>query len=279
MGKTLSMIKKFIPRAIKAAIKKEIRSWDKGIGESLNNQFDCMAGQQSPDVSQKFPEPFHLHHNPDSLRYFNLFPQARELFLKFMSDKTGNNIGDFSRFYAFILHLSRVNELKISGDFAELGVYRGNSAAILAYYADQMGRHVYLFDTFSGFDSRDLTGVDETHSPAFGDTDTASVKRFVGHDDICHYCVGLFPESIPDNMGNRKFSFVSIDCDLHKPMKAGLEFFYPKMSPGGYLFLHDYSSGFWPGCKKAVDDFCAIHKISPVLLPDKSGTVIISIPL
>jgi hypothetical protein len=139
-----------------------------------------------------------------------------------MSDKTGNNVGDFSRFYAFILHLSRVNELGIDGDFAELGVYRGNSSAVFAYYAKQKERRLYLFDTFSGFDNRELTGMDEGHSPAFGDTDITSVKEFVGYPDVCHYCPGLFPESIPEEMENHKFAFVSIDCDLQKPMKAGL---------------------------------------------------------
>lgn len=48
---------------------------------------------------------------------------------------------------------------------------------------------------------------------------------------------------------------VSLDCDLHQPMKAALQYFYLRMSLGGILLLHDYSSKQWLDAKKAIDDF------------------------
>jgi hypothetical protein len=53
-----------------------------------------------------------------------------------------------------------------------------------------------------------------------------------------------------------RYCAVSLDCDLYDPMKSGLDFFYPRLNRGGILFLHDYSSGHWPGSKKAIDEFC-----------------------
>ena len=36
------------------------------------------------------------------------------------------------------------------------------------------------------------------------------------------------------------FALVHLDCDLYAPMRAGLEFFYPKLVPGGFMIIHDY---------------------------------------
>ena len=86
---------------------------------------------------------------------------------------------------------------------------------------------------------------------------------------------GHFPNSIPKDAEDRRYAFVSIDCDLYEPMKAALEFFYPRLSKGGTFFLHDYSSGLWAGATKAIDEFCQTTGENPVLLPDKSGTAVI----
>jgi hypothetical protein len=44
------------------------------------------------------------------------------------------------------------------------------------------------------------------------------------------------------------------------------------MSKGGVLFLHDYSSLYWDGAKKAIDEFCRKVGEFVMLLPDKSGS-------
>ena len=73
-----------------------------------------------------------------------------------------------------------------------------------------------------------------------------------------------------------RFALVHIDCDLGKPLKAALEFFYPRVSPGGLLVVHDYSSGWGKDVKPAVDKFMADKPETPILLPDKSGSVMIA---
>ncbi|MDR3086833.1 MAG: TylF/MycF family methyltransferase [Azoarcus sp.] len=221
--------------------------------------------------------PFRLEHNPDALCIFKSYPEAADLFARFVKGVEYNNLGDLTRFYALIQNISNLNTRKIVGDFAELGVYKGSSAAVLAHYAAQQNRQLFLFDTFSGFDYRDMTGIDGHRQTLFSDANLANVKQQVGHEDICHYCVGFFPDSIPADVHDRQFAFVSLDCDLYQPMKAGLEFFIPKMSPGGFIFAHDYSSGYWPGCKQAIDESVTAHNLSLVLLPDKSGTAILVI--
>ena len=69
-----------------------------------------------------------------------------------------------------------------------------------------------------------------------------------------------------------RFALVHLDCDLYAPTRAAMEFFYPRLTRGGLLVVHDYASGHWPGVVRAVDEFLADKPEKPVLIPDKSGS-------
>jgi O-methyltransferase len=58
-------------------------------------------------------------------------------------------------------------------------------------------------------------------------------------------------------------------------MKAALEYFYPRLVPGGFFILHDYSSLYWDGAEKAIDEFLADKPERVMPIPDKSGTVVV----
>ncbi|MBT8606665.1 hypothetical protein G6656_00010 [Polynucleobacter paneuropaeus] len=95
------------------------------------------------------------------------------------------------------------------------------------------------------------------------------------HSDICKFVKGHFPATVTKEHKENIYSIVSLDCDLYWPMKAGLDFFYPLLSKGGILLIHDYSSTLWCGVKKAVDNFCAEVNENIILIPDKSGSAFI----
>lgn len=211
-------------------------------------------------------------YRPDSDYVFDLQPEFGALRRKWLAKNRQSNGGDLSRLYFLILNIKQLFEENVAGDFAELGVFRGNSAAVLAHFARLDGRRVYLFDTFSGFDERDLQGIDAGRRAEFKSTSVSAVKRLVGGDGLVSYVAGFFPGSLTPEVYERSFAFVQLDCDLYEPMKAGLEFFYPRLVPGGMLVLHDYSSSAWAGAKRAVDEFCLTIFERPILLPDKSGT-------
>jgi predicted O-methyltransferase YrrM len=213
----------------------------------------------------------YLAYRPDSHIDFDAFPQFAELYAGFVHQSGSSNAGDLPRLYGFLLNIARVLKEEIPGDFAELGVYRGNTASILAHAARSTGRKLYLFDTFSGFDPADLGG---TASAAFKDTSLEAVKAFVGAEGV-EYVVGRFPDSMSQVTISARFAIVHLDADLEQPTAAALAFFYPRLSPGGLLILHDYSSGRWPGCTKAIDEFFKDKAERPVLMPDKSGTAIV----
>jgi hypothetical protein len=215
-----------------------------------------------------------MSYQPDSKDFFNAHPEYDNLLKKFIHLNGKNNRGDINRLWSFILNCNHVCEQGIVGNFAELGVYKGNTAAILAYYAKKFNRHLDLFDTFTGFDQRDIRGVDQNESSqSFKDTGLDLVRQTIGENtDACKFHQGYFPDSITDEVKQNCYSVVSLDADLYEPTKAGLEFFYPRMSKGGIFFLHDYSSLMWPGSKKAIDEFCEKINEYLVLMPDKSGS-------
>lgn len=167
----------------------------------------------------------------------------------------------------------RIRQLRIPGSLAELGVYRGDTAwQMNALFPD---RKLYLFDTFEGFDARDVvreqpraaSGEASPHAKTgrFADTSPEAVMARMPHPQMVELCPGYFPESL-GQLGGREsdglageaedsFALVSLDPDLYAPTLAGLEYFYPRMSSGGAIVVHDYNNLQFEGVKRAVTEF------------------------
>lgn len=215
-----------------------------------------------------------VEYRPDFHYIFDGLEDYADLFNGWTAGNITNNSGDLTRFYGLFRNVEHVLSEGIQGDLAEVGVYRGNSARLLAVLAKKAHRRLYLFDTFSGFDRRNLHGADSDKKVAFDDTSLDRVKRLVNLDNVV-YVPGLFPDSIANVGLPDQFVVVHLDCDLYEPTRAGLEYFYSRMAHGGLIIVHDYGSGHWPGVKAAVDEVLARLPERPVLLPDKSGTAVI----
>jgi len=217
----------------------------------------------------------YLNYHPDSYGAFKKHPEFTDIFDRFIKFNTLNNAPDIARLWSFILNIKQIIEENIEGDFAEVGVWRGNTAAILAHIALQHKRKLFLFDTFQGFDKRDIKGVDIEKPIEFNDTSISMAKEVIGEAaEVCEFVIGYFPDSL-SAVHKRIYSVVSLDCDLYEPMKAGLHFFYPLMPKGGLFLLHDYSGSYWEGAKKAIDEFCKENNEFVVLIADKSGSAFV----
>lgn len=209
---------------------------------------------------------------PDSIHSFS---DRDDLYHRWIRGNKINNNGDAPRFIGLLLNLRQLQNEAIDGDFAELGVWKGNSASILAAYAARSQRKLYLFDTFAGFDPRDTVGDHRAEPGYFADTSIDYVRATVGHNSTTVYVPGYFPDSITPEVQSARFALVHIDCDLYAPMKAALEFFYPRTSRGGMMILHDYSSGTWSGATRAIDEFRRATGEYISLWADKSGTAML----
>jgi len=183
---------------------------------------------------------------------------------------------DYVRHKTLELCSNEIYRYKIKGSVAELGVYKGDFASkINLAFPD---RKLYLFDTFSGFDSRD-TGEEKNKSYSSGDQDFSDtninlVLKKMPYPEKCIIRKGYFPETaagIEDS-----FCFVSLDADLFNPILAGLEFFYPKLEKGGYIFIHDFNNSDYKGVREAVMKFCKEKNIGYLPIPDGGGSIVIT---
>ena len=138
-------------------------------------------------------------------------------------------------------------------------------------------RKLYLFDTFNGFDSRDLaveSQQEDKFDPSnFSDTEVEIVRAYIGGNDNLIFKKGYFPETTL-GLEQEGFALVHLDADLYVPTLEALKFFYPKMNPGGVIIIHDYNHT-WDGIPKAVNVFVENIPESIIELMDWQGSVMI----
>ena len=107
---------------------------------------------------------------------------------------------DIARIWSLVLNLKYALS-HCSGAVAELGVYQGQSSALLSYYAEMFERTMYIADTFEGFAKRQFEdGMGEGKQNAFKDTSLESARAVVGDYAGNRWVVGIFPESATDEM-------------------------------------------------------------------------------
>ena len=181
---------------------------------------------------------------------------------------------DVERLMFLSLAFDQIHKEGLEGDFAELGVYQGQTAAVLARYARRLKRQIYLLDTYEGFDQQDFSGLDAGRRVAFSDTSLQAVRTRVGEESTT-YVKGYFPQTAEQLPKDGRYCLVHIDTDLYAPIMSGLEYFYPRLVPGGFLIVHDYSGLTWEGAEKAVDKFFADKPESVIPIPDSSGSAVI----
>ena len=170
---------------------------------------------------------------------------------------------------------AELNADKVPGCTAELGVYQGEFAAeVNRLFPD---RPMHLFDTFAGFDERDVKEEDERfkYRPRmdFSDTSVEAVKACLPFPDRAVFHQGYFPETAPAE--ELEFVFVSLDPDLYLPTYNGLSYFYPRLAKGGAIMVHDCFSAQFPGVGEAAHKYCREHEIFLTPVCDLHGSAIL----
>ncbi|HZS45828.1 MAG TPA: TylF/MycF/NovP-related O-methyltransferase [Blastocatellia bacterium] len=135
------------------------------------------------------------------------------------------------------------------GVFAEVGVFRGTSAKVICEAKEKTPLH--LFDTFEGLPDEISERDRRFEKGMFAGNENKVKERLSQYPDVVFY-PGIFPGTAATAQ-NLKFSFVHLDVDLYKVTRKALEFFYPRMLPGGRILSHDY--GHCEGVWCAFDEF------------------------
>jgi len=165
---------------------------------------------------------------------------------------------------ALLYQLSR-QARQVSGDLAEIGVYRGGTALLMAEALQGSTRQLHLFDTFCGMPSSD-PAIDLHRSGDFADTSAEAVSALLSDFSNVHLYPGLFPDTLPGDWSNKFFSLVHVDVDIYDSALACCQFFHPRLRPGGVMIFDDYGFPSCPGVRQAVDEYCCNHNLQVLYL-------------
>lgn len=178
-------------------------------------------------------------------------------------------LSDDTRYAALALALSRLDRQRIEGAIAELGVHQGITSRFI--HLQSPHRMLYLFDTFEGFPDAALEVPEDRR---FRDTSVDAVSQLLGNLENVEFRVGYFPLTAV-GLEDQKFALVMMDFDLYQSSLDAFTFFYPRLAPGGYFFLHDYNN---PESNHAVSraatEFLRDKPELLVEIPDQWGSAV-----
>jgi hypothetical protein len=130
------------------------------------------------------------------------------------------------------------------GDLAEVGVYQGGSALVMA---KAMAGHktLHLFDTFAGLPD---SIPDSHHKGEFACSLKEVTRNLLG------YKVQFHPGVFPATSYGSVYACVHLDGDLYRTTLDGIDFFLPRLVPGGCIVFDDYNWPSCPGVNQAIEE-------------------------
>jgi len=146
----------------------------------------------------------------------------------------------------------------VEGDIIELGTYKGGSTIMLARLLMRVNssKEIYACDTFEGFPYDDRYGFLTEGENA--DTSMQYVeqkfRRFRVSDRI-HLAQGRFEDVLEAQLGDKKYSYAFIDCDMYQSTKHALNYTLPRIVDGGLIVFNDYHLSNH-GLMRAVHEIC-----------------------
>ncbi len=164
----------------------------------------------------------------------------------------------------------------------ECGVFQGFSALLAckvqrALSPDFDGSAFYILDSFEGLsapideDKILVTSPDgrsdrvASHQERHFAVPLQTVSSHFTAFPKLNFIKGWIPAAFSD-LPDTSWSFVHIDVDLYDPTLACLDYFFPRMVPGGVILNDDFSSPLFPGGGKAWAKFFEDRQLPYVVL-------------
>jgi O-methyltransferase len=167
------------------------------------------------------------------------------------------------RVRCFMLYQFARQVAHLPGDIAEVGVYKGGTAKLLAKTLPE--KQIHLFDTFQGMPPADAT-LDLHRQGDFADTSLPTVQSHLSDCSNVRFYQGLFP-STAGPIEHLKFSMVHVDADIYESVKACCHFFYERLERNGVMVFDDYGFPTCPGARKAADEYFSDKPDGPLYFP------------
>lgn len=199
-----------------------------------------------------------------------------------LSETPDRGVKRRARFYNLANFLNYTSSLE--GAVIECGCWKGLSSYLMCNYLRQYakefkGENFYIFDSFEGLseptevDKIQIDLIDQVgnrqntffkQAGAY-DASLEHVKKVLEEFPQIHYHKGWLPEALI-GISIPSIKFLHIDLDLYEPIIGCLEKLYPYVVNGGVIVCDDYGSLYWPGAKKAVEEFAIKKNIKFVSL-------------
>ncbi len=177
----------------------------------------------------------------------------------------------------------------VPGDFIEIGVHTGGTAAMLAsLIKDDETRQLHLFDRWGDLPEpteEDGFRQDEYRKDRIADKlarlrdDPPQERARHLIEDVLgfprerlRYYPGWYSETFEDYPGT-PIAFASVDCDYYESVRDALQFVDRFASPGATIIADDYGS--WPGAKTAVLDWIGETDREVRLYPLRTGPAVL----
>ncbi len=217
----------------------------------------------------------HVHRNVDVNQNLEiLFAGAKIGQLEFLPlyhtclEQTGTEVGPSKVFRraqrALILARYFDHSLSVRGARIECGAYLGFSSLMLSRVARMRdegfdGTGFHIVDSFEGLSAPTKgDAIDIQRLPAGEERPVFShpAGHFSTPIDYVRSVMADFPGAsihkgwIPDvfsDLPETDWSFVHVDVDLYEPTKDCLEYFLPRLAPGGVIVNDDFGSPLFPG--------------------------------
>lgn len=171
-----------------------------------------------------------------------------------------------------VLYQLARNARILAGDVAEVGVYWGGSAKLLAKAMMPYEKTIHLFDTFRGL-PEPHEQYDRYRRGAFSDTSLEGVEHFLKDCPHTRIYPGVFPQTASP-LKDTRFCLVHVDIDIYPSALDCCRFFYPRLTEKGVMIFDDYGYPSCPGVEKAVNDFFEEKIETPIYLPTGQCVVI-----
>jgi O-methyltransferase len=159
----------------------------------------------------------------------------------------------------------------LQGDVAEIGCNLGGTSVIAARMLKRVGwtgRYI-CYDTFGGFvpeqfDSDVNRGTDEQRRNMFAANSVSLVRKILNQHGVPEVeLVAGDITRIDEAQLSKSYSVILLDIDLADPTYLALKRFWPRMVPGGAVYVDDCPEGYNWKARVGYEKFCTELGLQP----------------
>ena len=197
---------------------------------------------------------------PEENRLIKLYYKSQKIS---KTEKT-DSFNKLLRYYSLFQLAEHSIKNNQSFDFVECGCFSGHSTWALSkiLLENNFNKKFHIFDSFAGFS--ELKKQDKNLKNKLAPKEIKkqsdifiSNKEFLENNLKDFNFTNIYKGWIPERFNETKdckIQFLHLDLSLYQPTKDALNFFFPKMIPGGIVVMNSYNMTQFPGEKEAI--FC-----------------------